>query len=213
MARWRWTGISACIRRSQPLMPLWNDKKLAFIHAAGSPDPSRSHFDAQLFIENGTPGARTTPDGWMNRLLAALPGPRSPTDALSVGPTLPLHPQGAGSRSPICRSAPRRRRRWRSTGRRSPAPSTSSTPATTRRARPIARAAPRAPQLVADMASDEQKMADNGAPPRQRVSGHRRPARAADRRRTAASGWPLSASAAGTPMSARATTRASSPTG
>ena len=58
------------------LMPLWNEKKLAFIHAAGSPDPSRSHFDAQQFIENGTPGRPGTPDGWMNRALAALPGAR-----------------------------------------------------------------------------------------------------------------------------------------
>src|SRR5439155_16306388 len=47
------------------LMPLWEAKQLAFVHAAGSPDPSRSHFDAQLFIENGTPGRRGTVDGWM----------------------------------------------------------------------------------------------------------------------------------------------------
>ena len=49
------------------LMPLWNEKQLAFVHAAGSPYGTRSHFDAQLFIENGTPGNRTTVDGWMNR--------------------------------------------------------------------------------------------------------------------------------------------------
>src|SRR5438552_8559540 len=71
------------------LLPLWNDRKLAFVHAAGSPDATRSHHDAQLFIENGTPGHSTTPDGWMNRLLAALPEPRGPTDAVSIGPTLP----------------------------------------------------------------------------------------------------------------------------
>jgi uncharacterized protein (DUF1501 family) len=71
------------------LLPLWNDRKLAFIHAAGSPDPTRSHFDAQLFIENGTPGHSMTPDGWMNRLLAALPEPHGPTDAVSIGHTLP----------------------------------------------------------------------------------------------------------------------------
>jgi len=71
------------------LHPLWNDKKLAFVHAAGSPDPTRSHFDAQLFIENGTPGQSTTRDGWMNRLLAGLPPPHGPTDAVSIGPTLP----------------------------------------------------------------------------------------------------------------------------
>jgi uncharacterized protein (DUF1501 family) len=72
------------------LMPLWNAKQLAFVDAAGSPDPTRSHFDAQQFIENGTPGRNTTPDGWMNRLLAALPGPHGPTDAISLGPTLPF---------------------------------------------------------------------------------------------------------------------------
>jgi uncharacterized protein (DUF1501 family) len=71
------------------LMPLWSERHLAFIHAAGSPDPTRSHFDAQLYLENGTPGQSTTRDGWMNRLLLALPGPRGGTDAVSIGPTLP----------------------------------------------------------------------------------------------------------------------------
>ena len=71
------------------LLPLWGNNKLAFIHAAGSPDPTRSHFDAQLFIENGTPGRAATPNGWMNRLLAALPSPHGPTEAVSIGPTLP----------------------------------------------------------------------------------------------------------------------------
>ncbi len=71
------------------LMPLWQAKQLAFVHAAGSPDPTRSHFDAQLFIENGTPGRRVTADGWMNRLLDGLPGTKGPTSALAVGPTLP----------------------------------------------------------------------------------------------------------------------------
>ena len=71
------------------LLPLWHDKALAFIHASGSPDPTRSHFDAQLYIENGTPGLKLTSDGWMNRLLAELPGPHGATDAVSVGPTLP----------------------------------------------------------------------------------------------------------------------------
>jgi uncharacterized protein (DUF1501 family) len=71
------------------LMPLWREGALGFIHAAGSPDPNRSHFEAQRYIENGTPGNSATPDGWMNRLLQQLPGPRGPTDAISVGPTLP----------------------------------------------------------------------------------------------------------------------------
>jgi uncharacterized protein (DUF1501 family) len=71
------------------LMPLWTERNLAFVHAAGSPDPTRSHFDAQLYIENGTPGQGTIRDGWMNRLLLALPGPRGATDAISIGPTVP----------------------------------------------------------------------------------------------------------------------------
>lgn len=71
------------------LTPLWEAKQLAFVHAAGSPDPTRSHFDAQLFIENGTPGRHATAEGWMNRLLAALPGAHPPTAAVAVGPTLP----------------------------------------------------------------------------------------------------------------------------
>jgi uncharacterized protein (DUF1501 family) len=70
------------------LLPLWRQGDLAFIHAAGSPDPNRSHFEAQRYIENGTPGCSTTTDGWMNRVLQALPGRRGPTDAIMVGPTL-----------------------------------------------------------------------------------------------------------------------------
>ena len=72
-----------------PLVPLWTDKTLAFVHACGSPDGSRSHFDAQDYMETATPGVKNTPDGWMNRLLAVLPGSRSATDAISVGPLLP----------------------------------------------------------------------------------------------------------------------------
>jgi uncharacterized protein (DUF1501 family) len=70
------------------LIPLWRQGDLAFIQAAGSPDPNRSHFEAQRYIENGTPGCSTTADGWMNRLLLALPGRRGPTDAISIGETL-----------------------------------------------------------------------------------------------------------------------------
>ena len=61
------------------LLPLWEHQQLAFVHACGSPDPTRSHFDAQDYMESGTPGAKTTADGWMNRLLGQLPGPHGPT--------------------------------------------------------------------------------------------------------------------------------------
>jgi uncharacterized protein (DUF1501 family) len=55
----------------QALKPLWDQGHLAAIHACGSPDPSRSHFDAQDFMESGTPGLTATPDGWLNRALVA----------------------------------------------------------------------------------------------------------------------------------------------
>ncbi len=71
------------------LQPLWAEKKLAFIHASGSPDSTRSHFDAQDYMESATPGRKSTPDGWMNRLVANLPGAASPSRALSIGPVMP----------------------------------------------------------------------------------------------------------------------------
>jgi len=72
-----------------PLESQWRDGTLAFVHACGSPDPTRSHFDAQDFMESGTPGIKTTQDGWLNRALAVIPGTHGPTQALSLGPTVP----------------------------------------------------------------------------------------------------------------------------
>jgi len=72
-----------------PLESQWRDGTLAFVHACGSPDPTRSHFDAQDFMESGTPGIKTTQDGWLNRALAVIPGTHGPTEALSLGPTVP----------------------------------------------------------------------------------------------------------------------------
>ncbi len=80
-----------------PLTPLWQAKSLAFVHASGSPDPTRSHFDAQFYMESGTPGIKTTPDGWMNRLLASLPGPHRPTEGVSFGATTPRIFTGAAA--------------------------------------------------------------------------------------------------------------------
>ena len=54
-----------------PLMPLWQRGMLAPIHAVGSPSSTRSHFDAQDYMESGTPDMKGTPDGWLNRYLAA----------------------------------------------------------------------------------------------------------------------------------------------
>src|SRR3989449_8138525 len=70
-----------------PLEPLFRKNQLALIHAAGSPDPTRSHFDAQDFMESGTPG-KTGEDGWLNRALTSEPGV-SPLRAIAVGAQLP----------------------------------------------------------------------------------------------------------------------------
>jgi len=53
------------------LLPLYRQGHLAIVHATGSPDGTRSHFDAQDFMESGTPGLKSTPDGWLNRALQA----------------------------------------------------------------------------------------------------------------------------------------------
>ena len=79
-----------------PLMPFWQSGQLAFVQASGSPDPTRSHFDAQDYMESGTPGRKGTPDGWLNRLLGAEPPVAAPpgahagvTRGISVGAVLP----------------------------------------------------------------------------------------------------------------------------
>src|SRR5262245_26410066 len=55
----------------KPFDQLWKDKRLAIVNAAGSPDNTRSHFDAQDYMESATPGRKSTPDGWLNRYLKA----------------------------------------------------------------------------------------------------------------------------------------------
>jgi uncharacterized protein (DUF1501 family) len=71
--------------------PLWQQGHLAIVHAAGSPDTTRSHFDAQDFMETGTPGVKITEDGWLNRSLHTMPGPAqiSPFRAIALGPSVP----------------------------------------------------------------------------------------------------------------------------
>lgn len=73
------------------LQPLWKQRHLAIVHAAGSPDPTRSHFDAQDFMESGTPGLKATEDGWLNRAVHTLPAPdeKSAFRAIALGPSLP----------------------------------------------------------------------------------------------------------------------------
>jgi uncharacterized protein (DUF1501 family) len=72
-----------------PLKPLFDQGHLAIVDAVGSPDPTRSHFDAQDYMESGTPGLKATASGWMNRALPAAEGKVSPVRAVALGPVLP----------------------------------------------------------------------------------------------------------------------------
>jgi uncharacterized protein (DUF1501 family) len=71
-----------------PLKPLFDAQHLAIVDAVGSPDPTRSHFDAQDYMESGTPGYKGAADGWLNRALPKESGPASPLRAVSLGDTL-----------------------------------------------------------------------------------------------------------------------------
>lgn len=73
-----------------PLVPLFREKQLAIVHAVGSPDSTRSHFDAQDYMESGTPGVKSTEDGWLNRHLQVVEEPQAtPWRAVAMGQNLP----------------------------------------------------------------------------------------------------------------------------
>jgi uncharacterized protein (DUF1501 family) len=77
------------------LKPLWDSKQLAIVHASGSPDNTRSHFDAQDYMESATPGRKGTPDGWLNRYLQSKPdSERSLFRSVSMTQTMPRILQG-----------------------------------------------------------------------------------------------------------------------
>jgi uncharacterized protein (DUF1501 family) len=71
-----------------PLKPLWDEGRLAFTHAVGSYGLSRSHFDAQDWMETGTPGDKSTSTGWLDRALARVPGSEV-TQAVAFSAQLP----------------------------------------------------------------------------------------------------------------------------
>jgi uncharacterized protein (DUF1501 family) len=77
-----------------PLVPLWANRSLAVVHACGSPDTTRSHFDAQDYMESGTPGVKSTPDGWLARAVGTRPAKATPFRAVAIGPALPRSLQG-----------------------------------------------------------------------------------------------------------------------
>jgi uncharacterized protein (DUF1501 family) len=78
----------------QSLKPFWDSGQLAIVEATGSPDPTRSHFDAQDFMESGTPG-KMSEDGWLNRALAPTGPASSPVRAIAIGAQLPRTLRGS----------------------------------------------------------------------------------------------------------------------
>jgi uncharacterized protein (DUF1501 family) len=81
-----------------PFKPIYDSGQLAIIHASGSPDNTRSHFDAQDYMESATPGVKSTADGWLNRYLQSNgAADSSPFRGVAMGPTLPRVMQGKAS--------------------------------------------------------------------------------------------------------------------
>ncbi|HYT67403.1 MAG TPA: DUF1501 domain-containing protein [Vicinamibacterales bacterium] len=81
--------------RLAPLKPLWDARQLAIVHASGSPDGTRSHFDAQDYMETATPGIKSTQDGWLNRYLHAREhAEATPFRAVALAGQLPRSLQG-----------------------------------------------------------------------------------------------------------------------
>jgi uncharacterized protein (DUF1501 family) len=81
--------------RLAPFAPLFKRGELAIVHACGSPDETRSHFDAQDYMESGTPGVKSTRDGWLNRYLHEREHrDASPFRAVALSPQLPRTLQG-----------------------------------------------------------------------------------------------------------------------
>src|SRR5882757_10246692 len=75
--------------------PLWDSKRLAIVHASGSPDNTRSHFDAQDYMESATPGVKSTADGWLNRYLQSQHAEHAtPFRAVALTSQLPRMLQG-----------------------------------------------------------------------------------------------------------------------
>jgi len=81
--------------RLSPLKRLFDARQMAIVHACGSPDGTRSHFDAQDYMETATPGVKSTQDGWLNRYLHAREHQAAtPFRAVALAPQLPRTLQG-----------------------------------------------------------------------------------------------------------------------
>ena len=83
--------------RMSAFKPLWDRGELAIVHAAGSHDTTRSHFDAQDYMESATPGVKSTRDGWLNRYLSVArdPGAANPLRGIALTKQMPRSLQGS----------------------------------------------------------------------------------------------------------------------
>ncbi len=72
-----------------PLEPLFREQRLAIVHGMGSPNSTRSHFDAQDYMESGTPFSKGTPSGWLNRAVGLLGHEGTPFRAVSMTSAMP----------------------------------------------------------------------------------------------------------------------------
>lgn len=72
-----------------PIRPLFEEKRLAIVHGVGSPNPTRSHFDAQDYMETGTPGHKGTRSGWLNRAVGLLGHEATPFRAVAMTKGMP----------------------------------------------------------------------------------------------------------------------------
>src|SRR5690242_7998279 len=75
--------------RLAALKPLWDAKSLAIVHGVGSPNSTRSHFDAQDYMESGTPFSKGTSSGWLNRAVGLMGHDATPFRAVSLTSSLP----------------------------------------------------------------------------------------------------------------------------
>jgi uncharacterized protein (DUF1501 family) len=71
------------------LAPLYTEGRMAIVHGVGSPNNTRSHFDAQDYMESGTPFSKSTSSGWLNRAVGLLGHEGTPFRAVSVTSSLP----------------------------------------------------------------------------------------------------------------------------
>ncbi len=87
-----------------PLAPYFREGRLGIVHGAGSPVATRSHFDAQDFMETGRPGDKSAETGWLNRATGLLGHePETPFQAVALTPQLPLSLRGPAPTLAIAR--------------------------------------------------------------------------------------------------------------